>query len=63
MWLYRFALDRGFSDAALERFVTKPVLTISNVLASFEPKPVTLSDQAEPAGLLAPAEKWAEREV
>ena len=38
VWLYRWALGRGFYDAILERWVIAPVLALARWLAVFEPR-------------------------
>ena len=40
LWLYRFGIDRGFYDAAIERFVINPVVLIARVLTP-TPRPET----------------------
>lgn len=37
LWLYRFALGRGFYDAILDRFILAPVKGVARMLAIFEP--------------------------
>jgi NAD(P)H-quinone oxidoreductase subunit 5 len=37
LWAYRFALDRGFYDAFVQRIVVTPVIGLSRWLGSFEP--------------------------
>ncbi len=37
VWLYRFALGRGFYDAILDRFIIAPVKAVSRFLSIFEP--------------------------
>jgi NAD(P)H-quinone oxidoreductase subunit 5 len=37
LWVYRFALDRGFYDAFIHRLAVSPVLRLSRWLAGFEP--------------------------
>ncbi|MEO8096555.1 MAG: proton-conducting transporter membrane subunit [Acidobacteriota bacterium] len=36
LWLYRFGLERGFYDAAVDRFVVDPILALSRGLALLE---------------------------
>ena len=51
IWLYRFALGRGFYDAILDRFIIAPVMAAARFLAIFDPeisatkaKPVPATD-------------------
>ena len=51
IWLYRFALGRGFYDAILDRFIIAPVMGVARFLAIFDPdmsatkaKPVAAND-------------------
>lgn len=51
IWLYRFALGRGFYDAILDRFIIAPVMAAARFLAIFDPdisatiaKPVAATD-------------------
>jgi hypothetical protein len=37
IWLYRFALGRGFYDAILDRFIIAPVMAVARFLAIFDP--------------------------
>ena len=37
LWLYRAAVDRGYYDAILDRFVTAPVERLARLLEAFEP--------------------------
>jgi NAD(P)H-quinone oxidoreductase subunit 5 len=46
VWLYRFALGRGFYDAILDRFIIAPVKGLARVLAIFEPN-ITAKTAAE----------------
>ena len=37
IWLYRFALGRGFYDAILDRFIIAPVMVLARFLGVFDP--------------------------
>lgn len=47
LWLYRFALGRGFYDAILDRFIIAPVKSIARMLAIFEPKVTAIKSVAQ----------------
>ncbi len=47
VWLYRFALGRGFYDAILDRFILAPVKGVARMLAIFEPNVTVTKTSAE----------------
>ncbi len=47
VWLYRFALGRGFYDAILDRFILAPVKGVARLLAIFEPNVTVTKTSAE----------------
>ncbi|MDB6003846.1 MAG: hypothetical protein JWR15_833, partial [Prosthecobacter sp.] len=47
VWLYRFALGRGFYDAILDRFILAPVKGVAHMLAIFEPNVTVTKTTAE----------------
>ncbi|OYW30681.1 MAG: hypothetical protein B7Z47_03365, partial [Chthoniobacter sp. 12-60-6] len=47
VWLYRFALGRGFYDAILDRFIVAPVKGVARLLAIFEPNVTVTKTAAE----------------
>ena len=47
IWLYRWALGRGFYDSIVERWVVAPILTLSRAMAFFEPKFLHVTSPAE----------------
>jgi NADH:ubiquinone oxidoreductase subunit 5 (subunit L)/multisubunit Na+/H+ antiporter MnhA subunit len=49
IWLYRWALGRGFYDSIVERWVMAPVLTLARWLAFFEPRFPRQQTEAEPS--------------
>jgi NAD(P)H-quinone oxidoreductase subunit 5 len=49
IWLYRWALGRGFYDSIVERWVMAPVLTLARWLAIFEPRFPRQQPEAEPS--------------
>ena len=49
LWLYRWALARGFYDAILERWVIAPVQTLARWLAIFEPGFPQQQPETEPS--------------
>jgi NADH-quinone oxidoreductase subunit L len=48
VWLYRFALGRGFYDAILDRFILAPVKWVARLLAIFEPNITATKTAADP---------------
>jgi NADH:ubiquinone oxidoreductase subunit 5 (subunit L)/multisubunit Na+/H+ antiporter MnhA subunit len=53
-WAYRFALDRGFYEAFVQRFAVMPVMALSRWLGSFEPN--TQIAQREPYSRITAAD-------
>lgn len=53
IWLYRFALGRGFYDAILDRFIIAPVMAMARFLAIFDPdiSPPKVGPVIQPATL------------
>ncbi len=49
LWLYRWALARGFYDAIVERWVIAPVQSLARWLAIFEPEFSHRSSETEPS--------------
>jgi NAD(P)H-quinone oxidoreductase subunit 5 len=46
LWVYRFALDRGFYDALVQRIAVAPVMGLSRWLGSFEPGAAALKTES-----------------
>ena len=57
-WFYRFALDRGFYEAFVQRVAVNPVLALSRWLGSFEPG--TQPEQAQSYSRLTQADALEE---
>jgi NADH:ubiquinone oxidoreductase subunit 5 (subunit L)/multisubunit Na+/H+ antiporter MnhA subunit len=53
IWLYRFALGRGFYDAILDRFIIAPVMAVARFLGIFDPdiSPPKVETTSRPAPL------------
>ncbi|OYW74576.1 MAG: hypothetical protein B7Z37_17100 [Verrucomicrobia bacterium 12-59-8] len=49
IWLYRWALGRGFYDAIVERWIVAPLQTLARGLAIFEPEFLPQQPAAKPA--------------
>jgi len=49
IWLYRWALGRGFYDSILERWVMAPVLKLARGLGIFEPRFLRQQPEAKPS--------------
>jgi NAD(P)H-quinone oxidoreductase subunit 5 len=56
-WAYRFALDRGFYDAFVDRFAVTPVLALSGWLRGLEPAPRLTQQQHTEAPTVEKREK------
>jgi NAD(P)H-quinone oxidoreductase subunit 5 len=59
LWAYRFAIDRGFYEAAGSRLVVGPMMSLSRWLGRLEPgqAPVTRSDEEDAYGPTPVAEE------
>jgi NADH-quinone oxidoreductase subunit L len=55
-WLYRFALERGYLDALLSRFVVRPFVRVFTWLDRFERRCTALLNGEKPAPTSPPAD-------